>query len=102
SSINKSLIALTGILIFFVTVSVIFIIKTYIFNKNKVIGILISQGYSPWEIVFSMTTFSIFIIFFGEILGYVVEFTSQAAIIHVIKNYWTLPIVTFNFSWISL
>ncbi|SYV93567.1 Uncharacterised protein, partial [Mycoplasmopsis synoviae] len=48
SSINKSLIALTGILIFFVTVSVIFIIKRYIFNKNKVIGILISQGYSPW------------------------------------------------------
>ncbi|WP_369021588.1 FtsX-like permease family protein [Mycoplasmopsis synoviae] len=102
SSINKSLIALTGILIFFVTVSVIFIIKRYIFNKNKVIGILISQGYSPWEIVFSMTTFSIFIIFFGGILGYVVGFTSQAAVIHVIKNYWTLPIVTLNFSWVSL
>ncbi|SYV93566.1 Uncharacterised protein, partial [Mycoplasmopsis synoviae] len=46
-----------------------------------------------------MTTFSIFIIFFGGILGYVVGFTSQAAVIHVIKNYWTLPIVTLNFSW---
>ncbi|MGZ9796871.1 ABC transporter permease [Mycoplasma sp. 4013] len=90
-----------AILVFLVTISVTFIIKRYIANKNKVIGILVAQGYTPLQISLSMTTFAFFTIFTGNLLGYITGFSMQSLAIKILDNYWTVPIETLNFSIIS-
>ncbi|TDV24416.1 ABC-type antimicrobial peptide transport system permease subunit [Mycoplasmopsis mustelae] len=89
-------------LILLVTVSIIFIIKRYIANKNKVIGILVAQGYTPLQIAMSMTIFAFFTILTGDILGYITGFLLQSSAIRILDNYWTVPIQTLNFSAVSL
>ncbi|VEU70052.1 ABC transporter permease [Mycoplasmopsis glycophila] len=89
------------ILVTLVTISIVFIIKRYIASKNKVIGILVAQGYTPLQIALSMTTFAFFTIFIGGVLGYFTGFMLHGAAISLLKNFWTIPIETLNFSLIS-
>ncbi|WLP85545.1 FtsX-like permease family protein [Mycoplasma seminis] len=93
---------LLSILVALVTISIIFIIKRYISNKNKVIGILVAQGYTPLEIAASMTVFAFFTIFIGDLLGYITGFLLQGVGLRILENYWTVPIETLTFSWVSL
>ncbi|MFV8401373.1 ABC transporter permease [Mycoplasma sp. 005V] len=101
-SVDYSAKVLLSILVTLVAISIIFIIKRYISNKNKVIGILVAQGYTPLEISISMTVFAFFTIFIGDILGYITGFLLQGVGIKILDNYWTVPIETLTFSWISL
>ncbi|MFV8469906.1 ABC transporter permease [Mycoplasma sp. Sp48II] len=101
-SVDYSAKVLLSILVTLVAISIIFIIKRYISNKNKVIGILVAQGYTPLEISLSMTVFAFFTIFIGDILGYITGFLLQGVGIKILDNYWTVPIETLTFSWISL
>ncbi|MCU9931331.1 hypothetical protein NW733_01000 [Mycoplasmopsis felis] len=82
--------------------SVIFIIKRYISNKNKVIGILFAQGYTPLQIASSLTVFAFVTILIGNFLGYITGFMLQSIAIRVIDSYWTVPIQTLNFSLFTL
>ncbi|UWV79867.1 ABC transporter permease [Mycoplasmopsis felis] len=91
-----------GLLVFLVVVSVIFIIKRYISNKNKVIGILFAQGYTPLQIASSLTVFAFVTILIGNFLGYITGFMLQSIAIRVIDSYWTIPIQTLNFSLFTL
>ncbi|QNM93646.1 ABC transporter permease [Mycoplasma sp. Pen4] len=93
---------LLSILIALVTISIIFIIKRYISNKNKVIGILVAQGYTPFQIAMSMTVFAFFTILTGDVLGYLTGFLLQGSSIRILENYWTISIETLTFSWTSL
>ncbi|WP_406614091.1 ABC transporter permease [Mycoplasma corogypsi] len=90
------------ILIFLVVVSVIFIIKRYISNKNKVIGILVAQGYTPMQIAISLTAFAVFTIIIGCVFGYITGFVIYPLWIYIIQNYWTIPINTLSFDFLSL
>ncbi|MHA3839066.1 ABC transporter permease [Mycoplasma sp. HF14] len=101
-SVDYSSKVLLSILVTLVAISIIFIIKRYISNKNKVIGILVAQGYTPLEISISMTVFAFFTIFIGDILGYLTGFLLQGVGIKILDNYWTVPIETLTFSWVSL
>ncbi|QCZ36892.1 ABC transporter permease [Mycoplasma nasistruthionis] len=93
---------LLSILITLVSISIIFIIKRYISNKNKVIGILVAQGYTPLQIALSMTVFAFFTIVVGDLTGYLVGFLLQSQGIRILENYWTVPVQTLNFSPFSL
>ncbi|WPB54536.1 ABC transporter permease [Mycoplasmopsis verecunda] len=101
-SVDYSSKILLSILVTLVAISIIFIIKRYISNKNKVIGILVAQGYTPIEIALSMTVFAFFTIFIGDVIGYLTGFLLQGVGIKILDNYWTVPIETLNFSWVSL
>ncbi|WP_041594092.1 ABC transporter permease [Mycoplasma crocodyli] len=101
-SVNSVSTILLSILITLVAISIIFIIKRYINNKNKVIGILLAQGYSPVQISSSFTVFSLVTALIGGTFGYILGFLLQSPTIRILDNYWTLPIVTTNFSWFTL
>ncbi|MEA4191213.1 ABC transporter permease [Mycoplasma sp. 2248] len=92
---------LLSILITLVAISIIFIIKRYITNKNKAIGILVSQGYTPLEISLSMTVFAFFTIIIGGIAGYLTGFLIHAEAVKLLSDYWAIPIQTLNFSIVS-
>ncbi|MBN4084070.1 ABC transporter permease [Mycoplasma sp. CSL10166] len=102
NSVSKVSTILLIILITLVVVSIVFIIKRYISNKNKVIGILVAQGYTPLEISASMVVFAFFTIFTGNLLGYITGFLMQSVSLKILKNYWTIPIETLDFSPLSL
>ncbi|WP_117275799.1 FtsX-like permease family protein [Mycoplasmopsis edwardii] len=93
---------LLAILITLVTISIIFIIKRYIANKNTVIGILIAQGYTPLQIASSLSVFAIFTLLIGDLLGYIVGFMLQSTGIRILENYWTVPVETLYFEPLSL
>ncbi|QKT05733.1 ABC transporter permease [Mycoplasma sp. OR1901] len=102
NSVSRVSTILLVILITLVVVSVVFIIKRYISNKNKVIGILVSQGYTSLEISASMVVFAFFTIFTGNLLGYLTGFMMQSVSLKILQNYWTIPIETLDFSPVSL
>lgn len=101
SSVTYTSNILIGILIALVGISIIFIIKRYISNKNKVIGILVAQGYTPLQISISMTAFAVFSVLIGGVIGYLTGFMFQASAINILSSYWTVPITTLNFSIVS-
>ncbi|RIV16723.1 ABC transporter permease [Mycoplasmopsis gallopavonis] len=90
------------ILVALVGISIIFIIKRYIANKNKVIGILVAQGYTPLQIALSLTTFAFFTIFLGGTLGFLTGFMFHGLSIRLLQSYWTIPITTLDLSLTSL
>ncbi|VEU76329.1 ABC transporter permease [Mycoplasmopsis columboralis] len=97
-SVSTISLQLSIIMIFLVSISVIFIIKRYVSNKNKVIGILVAQGYTPMQIAMSMTIFAFFTALIGGTAGYLAGFLNQAVGIKIISAYWTIPIETLSFS----
>ncbi|EIE42262.1 ABC transporter permease protein [Mycoplasmopsis canis UFG1] len=102
NSISYTSNILLAILISLVTVSVVFIIKRYISNKNKVIGILIAQGYTPLQIASSLSVFAIFTLLIGDLFGYIVGFLLQSQGIKILQSYWTVPVETLNFEPLTL
>ncbi|WP_036463874.1 ABC transporter permease [Mycoplasmopsis sturni] len=101
STVSNTSFLLTVIMMVIVAISIIFIIKRYISNKNKVLGILVAQGYTPLQIATSTTMFAVFSGVVGGVSGYLVGFLSQAIGIKIISAFWTIPIVTLQFSIIS-
>ncbi|WP_029608625.1 ABC transporter permease [Mycoplasma simbae] len=85
-----------------VSVSIIFIIKRYIANKNKVLGILLAQGYSANRIALSLTVFALVTSVIGGVLGYTVGNRLQLLLLNVFSSYWTLPKETLSFDWASM
>ncbi|WP_025755381.1 ABC transporter permease [Mycoplasmopsis cricetuli] len=100
-SVSTISIQLSIFLFILVGISIIFIIKRYVSNRNKFIGILIAQGYTPLQIALSMTSFSFFASLIGGIIGYLTGFFNQAFGLKIISAYWTIPIQTLEFSVIS-
>ncbi|VEU60454.1 Uncharacterized ABC transporter permease MG468 homolog [Mycoplasmopsis bovigenitalium] len=85
-----------------VGVAIIFVVKRYISNKNKVIGILVSQGYSVSQIALSLTIFALVTSIIGGVLGYVIGNRLQLTLLSVFSNYWTMPKETINFDLIAM
>lgn len=97
---NVSNIILTVLLIL-VSTSIVFIIRRYINNKNKVIGILVAQGYSTIQLALSFTVFAMFTALIGGISGYIIGFILQEPIGKIFSSYWTLPPNPYKFSFLS-
>ncbi|WP_041103387.1 ABC transporter permease [Mycoplasmopsis californica] len=85
-----------------VGVSIVFIIKRYISNKNKVLGILVSQGYTASQIALSLTVFALVTSIIGGVMGYTIGNSLQLTLLNVFGSYWTLPKETISFDWISM
>ncbi|TQC51530.1 ABC transporter permease [Mycoplasmopsis mucosicanis] len=105
SIIRAISVASTALLItftFVVGISIVFIIKRYISNKNKVLGILVAQGYSPSRIALSLTIFAAVTSVLGGILGYAVGNRLQLSLLNVFSSYWTLPKETVSFDWLTM
>lgn len=100
--LDTSIIAIISTLVALVSVSIIFIIRRYIANKSKVIGILISQGYSILEISSSFLIFAFVTSIIGGIIGYIVGTQTQLQLMNIFNNYWTLPKQTISFNWFTL
>ncbi|VEU75613.1 Uncharacterized ABC transporter permease MG468 homolog [Mycoplasmopsis maculosa] len=102
SAVSTSTLILMTIFILLVSVSIIFIIKRYISNKNKVLGILLAQGYKPIEIAWSLTVFAAVTSIIGGVLGYVIGNRGQLFIQNIFSLYWTLPKDAIPFSFFTL
>ncbi|WP_027120527.1 FtsX-like permease family protein [Mycoplasmopsis lipofaciens] len=102
SSISFFTIAIMIVFTFVVAISIIFIIQRYIKNKNKVIGILVAQGYKPSQISLSFTIFAMVTAVIGGILGYVIGNQSQYLVLSIFNSYWTVPKSKLPFDIISL
>ncbi|MBU4691736.1 ABC transporter permease [Mycoplasma sp. ES3225-GEN-MYC] len=100
--ISISTLAIMSALMVVVGVSIIFIIKRYISNKNKVLGILVAQGYTATQIGLSLTVFALVTSIIGGVLGYVVGNRLQLLLLNVFSSYWTLPKETVKFDWITM
>ncbi|PAF54860.1 ABC transporter permease [Mycoplasmopsis agassizii] len=87
------------ILIVLVSIVFIFVIRRYIQKKSTVLGILISQGYTPMQISLSLTTFALITAVVGGVLGYITGHFLQSYVIQLFSNYWSIPttLQTFNF-----
>ncbi|QJR44371.1 ABC transporter permease [Mycoplasma miroungirhinis] len=90
------------ILITLVSMSVYFIIRRYINDRNKVIGILRSQGYRASEISFAFSSFVWPSTIVGSILGYTLGHFIQPIAFRVFSSYWTLPTTIVSFNWLTL
>lgn len=85
-----------------ITISTIFIINRYVRSKYKVLGILVAQGYSPLQIVFSFTVFAMFTCILGGVFGYIIGFRLQVLFMNIFNSYWTLPLETVSFNFRSM
>ncbi|UUD35245.1 ABC transporter permease [Mycoplasmopsis caviae] len=101
-AVSTTTIALVSVFVTLVAISTIFIIKRYIASKNKVIGILVAQGYQTWQISLSFTTFALVTSVIGGVLGYVIGYKNQLLAMNVINTYWTLPKNAIGFNFFTL
>ncbi|VEU78127.1 ABC transporter permease [Mycoplasmopsis columbinasalis] len=99
SVITTLLVALLSVL---VTFSVVFIIKRYIASKNKVLGILEAQGYTPSQIACSLFVFAIVTSIIGGLMGYIVGNRFQLIVMDFFSAYWTLPKSSLDFNYFGL
>ncbi|WP_169709374.1 ABC transporter permease [Mycoplasma testudineum] len=90
------------ILVVLVSIAFSFVVKRYIQNKAKVLGILISQGYTPIQISISLTAFALVTAVLGGFTGYLTGNLLQRYVINLFSNYWSVPTGTTGFSPISL
>ncbi|MBN0919530.1 ABC transporter permease [[Mycoplasma] gypis] len=90
------------ILISLVLLSVYFIIRRYINIRNKVIGILRSQGYRSVEIAFAFSSFCWMSTFIGGLSGYIIGHFAQGFTFEIFSSYWTLPTNIISFNWMTL
>ena len=101
-AVSGSTVGLMSVLVILVAISTIFIIKRYIDNKNKVLGILVAQGYKPIQIALSLTAFAMVTSLVGGILGYVVGNRAQLLLLNIFSNYWTLQKEWIPFDFFAL
>lgn len=91
-----------GLLLFvIISIVIIFVIKRYIGTRAKVIGILVAQGYSVWEIALSICLFPLFVSIIGATLGYIVGLISQLSIFKLLSIFWKIPFLMIPFNWIT-
>lgn len=89
-----------GLLLFIIiSIVIIFVIKRYIGTRAKVIGILVAQGYSVWEIALSICLFPLFVSVIGATLGYIVGLVSQLSIFNLLSIFWKIPFLMIPFNW---
>ncbi|WP_406614452.1 FtsX-like permease family protein [Mycoplasma corogypsi] len=91
----------TILMVFFsilVAVSIVFIIKRYIASQNKVLGILMAQGYTPMQISSALTIFAFFTVGVGGTLGALIGYLLHGVALNTLSSFWTIPIQTLNFN----
>lgn len=86
------------ILIILVAFIVYFIVKRYIEDRNKVIGILLAQGYTTKEIAISFCAFGWIPTLIGTIFGYITGLLLQSPTMKIFSIYWTLENKIISFS----
>lgn len=91
-----------GIMLFVILALVImFVVRRYIGSRAKVLGILKAQGYSSWQIAGSICLFPLFVSLIGATLGYVAGLTAQFGMFQLFSIFWTIPVVTIPFNWLT-
>ena len=89
------------VMIFIISIVIIFVIRRYINSRAKVLGILKAQGYSLWEISLSICLFPLFVSVIGATLGYICGLLSQLSVFNMLSIFWKIPFVTIPFNWIT-
>lgn len=88
-------------LIIIVAISIMFVVRRYIASKSKVLGILKAQGYSSFKIALSICLFPLFVSIIGATLGYIAGLVFQFAFFELFTIFWTVPISTITFNWLT-
>lgn len=101
-TMNWAIAIIICFIILMISVAITFVIRRYIGNKQKVLGILIAQGYSPMEIAKSMIIFAAITTIGSGLLGYIIGQQVQIATMEVFNNYWTLPKQVIHFNIFSM
>ncbi|MDJ1645488.1 hypothetical protein QLQ80_00070 [Mycoplasma sp. M5725] len=101
-TMNWAIVIIISFIILMISVAITFVVRRYIGNKQKVLGILIAQGYSPIEIAKSMIIFAAITTIGSGLLGYIIGQQVQIATMEVFNNYWTLPKQAINFNIFSM
>lgn len=84
-----------------VAIVIMFVVRRYIGSRAKVLGILKAQGYSSWQIASSICLFPLFVSIIGATLGYITGLVAQYGIFKLFTIFWTIPIVTIPFNWLT-
>ncbi len=93
---------IVGVMLFVILAIVImFVVRRYIGSRAKVLGILKAQGYSSWKIGLSICLFPLFVSIIGATLGYVVGLVLQFAVFDIFSIFWTIPMSTIPFNWLT-
>ncbi|VEU78584.1 Uncharacterized ABC transporter permease MG468 homolog [Metamycoplasma arthritidis] len=100
--IQKAQVISIIMLIVIVIFIVYFVIKRYIENRHKVIGILCAQGYKTSEIALSFAAFGWLPAAIGGIAGYITGLSLQLGAMRIFSSYWTLENNTIPFNVLSL
>lgn len=85
ANINLYLTIFLSILVLF---AVVFIVKRYVNNNHKVLGILRAQGYSLFEIATSFTSISIATSIIGGFLGYLLGVALRGPMLNLLQQFW--------------
>ncbi|WP_215742343.1 FtsX-like permease family protein [Mesomycoplasma hyorhinis] len=85
SNINLYLTFFLSVLVLF---AVVFIVKKYVNNNHKVLGILRAQGYSLFEIATSFTSISIATSIIGGLFGYVLGIALRKPMLNLLQQFW--------------
>ena len=93
---------LTILLIVFVAALVILIFKAITAANRKKMATLMALGYSKHKIATSISLTTSLMVVFPTILGYLIGFGLQYALIGVFDKFWTIPTYGSSFSWITL
>lgn len=101
SSLEKTQMIIGIMMCVIVALVIMFVVRRYIGSRAKVIGILKAQGYSSWEIAGSICLFPLFVSLIGSTFGYVMGLVSQYGLFNLFSIFWTMPIVTISFNWIT-
>lgn len=101
SSLEKAQMIIGIIMSIIVALVIMFVVRRYIGSRAKVIGILKAQGYSSWEIAGSICLFPLFVSLIGSTFGYVMGLVSQYGLFNLFSIFWTMPIATIPFNWIT-
>ncbi|WP_029906316.1 ABC transporter permease [Mycoplasmopsis opalescens] len=102
STISVSAILLVILFSILTAVTVIFAIQRYIANKNKVLGILLSQGYTPTQIALSNTMFALVTSIIGGAIGYALGNRLQLIFFDLFNDYWSLPKTFQAFTFLTM
>lgn len=92
----------TTMLVIFVLLIIAMIFGVLITANRKSLATLLAMGYRKSQISFSTATISLLIGALPALVGYLIGYSLQFALINRFDDFWTIPTYGHAFSWLSL